>query len=71
MNSTTTRYFILFKEKMFFIIKYVLVTAETIVVQGHKGVTVTIVGSIPTQGNELLFINIFISSPWYQGKARL
>ena len=29
---------------------------------------VTIVGSIPTPGNDLLFLNIFYSPLWYQGK---
>ena len=29
----------------------------------------TVVCSIPTRGNELLFINIFIISLWYQGNA--
>ena len=28
----------------------------------------TVVDSIPTRGNELLFINILISSLWHQGK---
>ena len=30
----------------------------------------TIMGSIPTWGNKLLFINIFISFLWHQGKTR-
>ena len=29
-----------------------------------------VVGSIPIRRNALLFINIFISSLWYQGKKR-
>ena len=33
---------------------------EAVVEQGHMDA-----GSIPTQGNELLFINIFISSLWH------
>ena len=37
-------------------------------VQGHKGVTVTCVGSFPIQENELLFTDILISSLWHQGK---
>ena len=28
----------------------------------------TVLSSIPTRGNELLFFNIFISSLWQQGK---
>ena len=30
---------------------------------------VTVVGTIATGGNELLFRNIFIPSLWYQGKS--
>ena len=35
--------------------------------QGRKGGCA--VGSFPSRGNELLFINILISSLWYQGLA--
>ena len=36
---------------------------------GAQGCDCTVVDSIPTRGNELLFINIFISSLWRQGKS--
>ena len=32
---------------------------------------VLVVGSIPFRGNQLLFINIFISSHWCQGEKRV
>ena len=38
---------------------------HAVVVQGNA----TVVGSIPTSRNELLFIDILISSLWHQGKS--
>ena len=40
---------------------------DAVVVQGHKG-NATVVGSIPTRRNGLLFINIFICSLWPRQK---
>ena len=47
-------------------IYWIGVQIEDVVAQWHEGVSVR----FPNGGDELLFINIFISSLWHQAKAR-
>ena len=63
--SSLCRYII---RELFIIFK---IGKDNMVLEAVQGcdLNATVIGSMPTRGNELLFLNIFISSLWYQDKS--